>query len=173
MPEIRDTQTVTPDGRPLAPLPHGMVIRPGVTHADDRGTVHELHDVRWGVHPGPVVFAYMFTMLPGKAKGWGVHHEHEDRYAIVSGFLELALYDGRTDSPTHGLETRLKLSELHRCQLNIPAGVWHAERNIGSTDVVVVNFPTIVYDHANPDKYRLPLDTDELPVDLGPGWDGW
>jgi len=54
--------------------------------------------------------------------------------------------------------------------LVIPRGVWHAERNIGSSDVVVVNFPTIPYDHASPDKYRLPLDTKELPVDLGPGW---
>jgi len=25
----------------------------------------------------------------------------------------------------------------------------------------------------NPDKYRLPLGTDELPVDLGPGWTGF
>ena len=57
--------------------------------------------------------------------------------------------------------------------LVIPRGVWHAERNIGAADVAVVNFPTIPYDHTNPDKYRLPLDTDELPVDLGPGWVGW
>jgi dTDP-4-dehydrorhamnose 3,5-epimerase len=38
---------------------------------------------------------------------------------------------------------------------------------------MVVNFPTIQYDHASPDKYRLPLDTDLLPVELGPGWHGW
>jgi len=35
-----------------------------------------------------------------------------------------------------------------------------------------VNFPTIPYARANPDKYRLPLDTVELPVQLGPGWLG-
>ncbi len=41
----------------------------------------------------------------------------------------------------------------------IPRGVWHAERCIGGKDAMVVNFPTIQYDHTNPDKYRLPLDT--------------
>ena len=43
----------------------------------------------------------------------------------------------------------------------------------GSRDVVVVNFPTIQYDHTSPDKYRLPLDTEQLPVKLGPEWRGW
>jgi dTDP-4-dehydrorhamnose 3,5-epimerase len=56
--------------------------------------------------------------------------------------------------------------------MNIPAGVWHADRNIGDKDAVVVNFPTIQYDHADPDKYRLPLDTDQIPhkFDNPRGW---
>ncbi len=82
-------------------------------------------------------------------------------------------YDARPDVETSGLEARLFLSELRRQLVTIPRGVWHAERNIGRTDVVAYNFPTIQYDHTNPDKYRLPLDTDELPVTLGAGWHGW
>lgn len=173
MPEIRDVQTVTPDGEPLRRLPHGTVLRDLVTHTDERGSVVELLDARWGVHPDAIVFAYSFTIRPGAAKGWGMHKQHEDRYAFLAGELELVLYDGREDSPTAGLEARIVLSEHHRRLLIIPRGVWHAERNIGARDVVVVNFPTIPYDHANPDKYRLPLDTTELPVQLGPGWTGW
>lgn len=169
----RDTQTVDAQGRRLDPLPDGVVLRDLITHTDDRGTVCELYDDRWGVHPESLVFAYTFTIRPGKAKGWGVHREHEDRYAFLSGELEIALYDGREDSATAGLEARLFLSELHRQLLVIPRGVWHAERNPGTVDARVVNFPTIPYDHANPDKYRLPLDTNELPVDLGPDWQGW
>jgi dTDP-4-dehydrorhamnose 3,5-epimerase len=169
----RDTQTVDASGQRLDRLPEGTVLRPLVTHTDERGTVLELFDPRWGVSPDALVFAYTFTIRPGAAKGWGVHLEHEDRYAFVSGELEIVLYDGREESPTHGLESRLFLSEVHRSLLIIPRGVWHAERNVGAVDVRVVNFPTIPYDHTNPDKYRLPLDTDDLPVDLGPGWAGW
>lgn len=170
---VQDTQTVTPDGRRLAPLPAGMVVRELVTHTDERGTVCELYDPRWGAHPDPLVFAYMFTIRPGAAKGWGVHRRHDDRYAFLSGELELVLYDERPDVETSGLVSRLFLSGRHRALVTIPSGVWHAERNIGQEDVVVVNFPTIQYDHASPDKFRLPLDTDELPVELGPGWSGW
>lgn len=174
MSEIRrDVQTVDASGARLQPLPDGVLLRDLVTHTDERGTVCELYDDRWGVHPDSVMFAYMFTIRPGKAKGWGVHHEHEDRYTFLSGELEIVLYDGRDDSPTAGLEARIFLTALHRQLLVIPRGVWHAERNPGLIDAQVVNLPTIPYDHTNPDKYRLPLDTDELPVDLGPGWDGW
>jgi dTDP-4-dehydrorhamnose 3,5-epimerase len=173
MPPRRDVQTVDSAGRRLDRLPEGMIVRDLITHVDERGSVCELYDVRWGVSPDDVVFAYMFTLRPGMAKGWGVHREHEDRYTFIAGELELAFYDGREDSATAGEESRLVLSVLHRKLLTIPRGVWHAERNIGSVDAVVVNFPTIVYDHESPDKYRLPLDTDELPVKLGPSWTGW
>ena len=54
----------------------------------------------------------------------------------------------------------------------IPAGIWHADHNIGSRDAVVVNFPTIPYDHASPDKYRLPLDTDRIPYRFEPSRGG-
>ena len=173
MAKLRDVQTVNADGTPVAALPDGVVLRDLVTHPDERGTVTELYDPRWGVNDDPMVFAYAFTIRPGWAKGWGVHRAHEDRYAFMSGEAELALYDGREDSPTHGLEARVALSTYHRRVVVIPRGVWYAERNIGTTDVLVVNFPTIQYDHADPDKFRLPLDTDELPVRLGPGWRGW
>ena len=169
----RDTQTVTASGERLALLPHGALIRDLVTHSDDRGTVCELFDDRWPIHSESAGFSYMFTIRPGAAKGWGLHREHEDRYALIGGELEVVLYDARPDSATSGQESRLVLSSYRRQTLIIPRGVWHAERNLGQTDVLIVNFPTIRYDHANPDKYRLPLDTDELPVKLGPAWTGW
>lgn len=169
---VRDVQTVSPAGERLEVLPDGVSIRDLITQVDERGSVCELYDPRWGVQPDPMVFAYMFTIRPGLAKGWGVHREHYDRYAFVGGELELVLYDEREDSSTTGLTATLVLSELRRRLLTIPPGVWHAERNVGRTDVAVVNFPTIPYDHADPDKYRLPLDTEELPVAKTRGWIG-
>lgn len=173
MPGVQDIQTVTPDGKRIETLPVGMVVRDLTTHTDDRGTVCELYDPRWGVHPDDLVFAYVFTIRPGAAKGWGMHKRHDDRYAFLAGELELVLHDSRPDVETSGQTTRLFLSERRRQLVTIPAGVWHAERTIGQVDVMVVNFPTIQYDHTSPDKYRLPLDTTELPVQLGADWQGW
>ena len=159
----QDRQTVDAQGSPVAPLPVGVTFRDVVTHSDERGFVVEMFDPRWGWHQDPLVFSYVFTIRPGWTKGWGMHKLHEDRYFILFGELEVVLYDARSDSPTRGLVAKTVLSEYRRRLVNIPAGIWHADRNIGTKDAVLVNFPTIPYDHTNPDKYRLPLDTDEIP----------
>lgn len=65
------------------------------------------------------------------------------------------------------------MSEFERCLITIPSGIWHANRNIGETELIVMNFPTTAYDHTSPDKFELPLDTKEIPVELGSGWVGF
>jgi dTDP-4-dehydrorhamnose 3,5-epimerase len=168
----RDRQTVTRDGEPVARLTDGVRIRLMKTQADARGSVIELFDLRWGWHAEPMVFAYAFTIHPGIVKGWNLHREHEDRYALIQGTIELVLFDPRPESPTCGQVCRIVLSEHNRSLVNIPRNVWHADHNIGTTDATVVNFPTSPYDHANPDKYRLPLNTDLIPFSFGDakGW---
>jgi dTDP-4-dehydrorhamnose 3,5-epimerase len=159
----RDRQMSLPTGKPVGRLTEGVRIRELTTIADERGSILELFDPRWNYHPDPVVFTYMFTLRPGYVKGWNLHKQHEDRYVIIQGEMALILFDPRPESSTFGEVCKLVLSEHHRRLVNVPKFVWHADHNIGSKDVVVVNFPTMAYDHANPDKYRLPLDTDLIP----------
>jgi dTDP-4-dehydrorhamnose 3,5-epimerase len=168
----QDAQTVTPEGEPVAQLPAGVNLHDVFTHVDERGSVVELFDPRWDWHPDPLVFSYCFTIRPGMIKGWGQHEKHDDRYFILFGEMEVVLYDDRPASPTRDLVAKVVMSEYRRRLLSIPAGVWHASRNLGSKDVVVVNFPTIQYDHANPDKRRLPLNNDYIPYkfDDRRGW---
>jgi dTDP-4-dehydrorhamnose 3,5-epimerase len=169
---VPDRATVTPAGEPIGQLVHGQTTRDIVTHADDRGTVFELFDPRWGWHAAPVMYSYVCTFRPGVIKGWALHRLHEDRYALLFGELEVVCYDAREDSPTFGAVSKTVLSEHRRQLVNIPAGVWHADRNIGTRDAVIVNFPTQPYDHSAPDKLRLPLDTPEIPYTFEdrPGW---
>jgi dTDP-4-dehydrorhamnose 3,5-epimerase len=98
----------------------------------------------------------------GFRQGWGLHKLHEDRYFVLLGEMEVVLYDERPSSPTCGLVSRVVPSEYRGRLMNIPAGIWHADHNIGTKDVVVINFPTIPYDHTDPDKYRLPLNADRI-----------
>lgn len=164
----RDVMTVTSEGRSCATMIEGVRMRDLVLHTDDRGTVCEMYDPRWGWHPEPLVFTYFYTIRPGLIKGWAMHKVHEDRYCLVQGEMKVVLYDPRPDSPTHGQVMEIYLSEHRRQLLSIPIGVWHADQNIGKGDCLVVNFPTIQYDHANPDKYRLPVDTDLIPYKFRP-----
>lgn len=169
---VRDQQTVTAEGERFEQFVDGMHLRPLPTHTDARGSVTELFDHRWQWHPDPLVFVYTFTIRPGFVKGWNLHRQHEDRYAILKGEMELVLFDPRPESATAGKISRILLTEQARSLVNVPRNVWHADYNIGTTDVVVVNFPTAPYDHANPDKYRLPIDTDLIPYSFK-GAKGW
>jgi len=167
LPEVtgskQDQQTVDSKGQLILQLPEGMSIRNISTHVDERGMVCEMYDPRWGWHDEAMVFSYFYTIRPGVIKGWGMHKKHEDRYFVMFGEMELVLYDARENSKTKGLVTKIYVTEFQRCVLNIPSGVWHANRNVGLKDLVIVNFPTIQYEHQSPDKYRLPLDTDQIP----------
>ena len=168
----KDQQTVNADGSSRTPLIAGVVIRDLVTHIDERGSVCELFDLRWTDYPDPFFYSYFFTIRPGVVKGWNLHAEHEDRYSIIQGELSLVLYDTRPDSPTCGVLNRIILSAQRRQLVNVPKNVWHADHNIGSTDVLVVNHPTMAYRHEDPDKFRLPIDTPLIPYSFGnaTGW---
>jgi dTDP-4-dehydrorhamnose 3,5-epimerase len=54
-------------------------------------------------------------------------------------------------------------SELRRSLMVIPRRVFHAHVNIGSTEALLMSMPTRGYDHASPDVFRLPIDTDAIP----------
>jgi len=45
----------------------------------------------------------------------------------------------------------------------LPPGIWHGLQNLGSTDALILNYPTHAYDYADPDHWRLPYDTDQIP----------
>lgn len=168
----RDKQTVTPAGDSIAELIEGVSIRKAPIHIDQRGTVVEVYDSRWNWHPDPLSFIHCFTIRPGFVKGWGLHKEHEDRYFILSGEMELVLFDPRPKSSTYGKVCKIVMTEYNRVLVNIPICVWHAEHNIGKIDVVVIDMPTKAYDHHNPDKYRLPINTPLIPYafDHARGW---
>ena len=169
---IPDAATVSADGERLATVPHGVIFRDMTTHVDERGELCELFDPRWGWTEEDLVYAYMATIRPGWTKGWAIHREHMDRYCLLFGSVEVVLYDTREDSPTTGLLFTVVLTDRRRRLMTIPIGVWHADRNIGQTEAVSVNYPTRPYEHGRPDKGRLPLDHPDMP-DVLRGERGW
>lgn len=160
---VKDTQTVTPQGELTQKLLAGVVMRKAVTISDSRGTVCEIYDERWNVSDKPIVFVYQVSIRPKQIKGWVVHRTYDDRSFVSQGTIKFVLYDDRPDSPTYQRLNVLYLSEYERGYISIPAGVFHALENVGDTDAMFINMPTKGYNHANPDKYRLPLENDLIP----------
>jgi dTDP-4-dehydrorhamnose 3,5-epimerase len=159
----KDLPTVTVEGDRIGTRIEGVEIRRAITQTDERGTVCEILNPAWGVHPAPLVYVYQFTIRPGKIKGWHRHRLHDDRIFISQGEVQVVLYDDRSASPTHGLINEIFRSSLDRDLMVIPAGVYHAHRNVGSTDALFVSMPTRPYNHGDPDVYRLPIDNDVIP----------
>lgn len=168
----KDPQWVTPEGKSVAPLIQGVILRAATTQTDDRGTLCEIFSSAWGLHTDPIAYVYQFTVRPGKIKGWHIHHEHDDRIFISQGTVRIVLYDTRSDSPTHKMVNELYLSEHHRSLLIIPAYVYHAFQNVDARDALLVSLPNRLYNHADPDVYRLPIENDVIPYrfDDRRGW---
>jgi dTDP-4-dehydrorhamnose 3,5-epimerase len=162
----KDPATVTPDGTSLAPSIEGVVVRYQRPIEDGRGEVCEVYRPSWGVHPDPLVYVYQVRIRPGAIKGWVVHEHQDDRLFMITGTLRWALFDDRPGSPTRGLVNDLVLSERAAALLIIPRGVYHAVRNVGVGDAIFINMPTHPYQHASPDKLRLPLANTLIPFDF-------
>jgi dTDP-4-dehydrorhamnose 3,5-epimerase len=158
-----DPQTVTPEGEAVTPWIAGVKVRPALTHPDERGEVCEIFNPAWGFHDEPMVYAYQICIRPHKVKGWVVHREQDDRLFMSLGTVKIVLYDDRSDSPTYGMINEVCLGERNRALITIPKSVYHAIQNVGDVDAVLINLPTRPYNHAKPDKFRLPLDTDQIP----------
>ncbi|GHC49180.1 dTDP-4-dehydrorhamnose 3,5-epimerase family protein [Neogemmobacter tilapiae] len=160
----KDQRTTDDKGTLLAGLPQGGTLRASPPITDDRGSLFEVFNEVWpGQGGNPVRQAYVTTMRPGVVKGWGLHKRHGDRYFLLTGTIQFLMYDVRPDSPTLGHLFKVTVSEANRQFLTIPPFVWHADHNVGDTEALLLSMPTEPYDYADPDKWRLPLDTPLIP----------
>ena len=160
---IKDEQTVDSNGKSIQTRIEGVVLRYLNTIADERGSVCEVYDLRWNYHAEPLVYVYHVSIRPNAVKGWVCHEFQDDRSFFSQGETQVVLYDARPDSPTYKMINEFVLGDHHRGLLTIPAGVWHALKNIGNKDATFVNMPTKPYNHEDPDKFRLPLENDLIP----------
>jgi dTDP-4-dehydrorhamnose 3,5-epimerase len=162
----KDTPTVRTDGSLLQESIEGVEVRRARVHADERGTLCEIFDPRWGFTDDPLVYVYLATLRPGQVRGWVVHRLQNDRLFAYQGVLRIVLYDARTESASCGRLNVFHLGDHDRALVSIPAGVFHAVQNVGSEEGAFVNLPSEPYNHEDPDKYRLPLDNDVIPYRL-------
>lgn len=163
---VPDLPTVTPDGERIEQRIEGVRVRPAITQSDERGSLTEIYSESWDFSDDPLVYVYQVTIRVGQTKGWVVHYRQDDRLFFDDGAVKVVLYDARKESTTFGLVNELFFGSANRALLRIPVGVFHAITNIGESEVRFVNCPTRPYRHANPDKARLPIDTDAIPYRL-------
>jgi dTDP-4-dehydrorhamnose 3,5-epimerase len=165
----KDAQLVTNEWQAVAPPIDGVVVREVQHVPRDHGIITETYRPEWDPTGLPVVQVYQSRLFPAAIGAWSCHATSVDRIFVNSGLLKIVLYDGRDESATAGLVMELFAGDARPAFLVIPCGVWHGLQNVGPTDALVLNYPTAAYDYADPDHYRLPFDTPEIPYTWSAG----
>jgi dTDP-4-dehydrorhamnose 3,5-epimerase len=142
----------------------GVKVRKLRLIPDERGFLMEMLRSDWEEYEkfGQV---YITAVYPGVVKGWHYHKLQTDHFVCVQGMAKVVLYDGREDSPTHGEVNEFFMGTLDPILLRIPKGVMHGFKGISEEMALIVNVPTELYNYQQPDEYRLPAHTDEIPYD--------
>jgi dTDP-4-dehydrorhamnose 3,5-epimerase len=144
----------------------GVEIKQLARHADERGFLMEL------LRSDDPVFTkfgqcYVSMNYPGVIRAWHWHKKQDDFFVVVKGMIKVGLYDLREGSPTQGEAAELYLGDNNSIMVKIPIGVVHGYKTVGTEPSLLINFPSELYNPQEPDEYRLPWDTDQIPFD----WD--
>lgn len=144
----------------------GVEIKQLKPHADERGYLMEL------LRNDDDIFTkfgqcYVSLNYPGVVRAWHYHKKQDDYFVVVRGMCKVGLYDMRDGSPTKGEAEAHYLGENNNIVLHIPIGVAHGYKTVGTEPSLLVNFPTEVYDPAEPDEFRMAWDDESIPFD----WD--
>jgi dTDP-4-dehydrorhamnose 3,5-epimerase len=137
------------DFRPTRPVPH------------EDGHVIEIARAEWDIVTMPIVQVHMTTTLPGRVRAWGLHRGTIDRLFVARGLVRIACYDGREGSETYGRTSELTLSDRNPGLVVIGPNLYHGWKNIGTDEAIVINMPTQLYDHDQPDAFDLPWDSED------------
>jgi len=144
----------------------GVEIKQLTRHADERGYLMEL------VRSDDPIFSkfgqcYVSMNYPGVVRAWHWHKKQDDFFVVVKGMIKVGLFDMREGSPTRGEAGEYYLGDNNNIVLKIPPGVAHGYKTVGTEPSLLVNFPSEIYNREEPDEYRLPWDTDQIPFN----WD--
>jgi dTDP-4-dehydrorhamnose 3,5-epimerase len=127
------------------------------------GITTELFRPDWGIVDGSVQQAIHVALRGEALSAWHQHRERWDFLFVVGGHIRVVLYDPREDSPTRGQVDVLHLSPARPMLLAVPPWVWHGVQNLSREVSCFVNLFDRPYDYGNPDEWRLPPDTPEIP----------
>lgn len=144
-------------------LIEGVVTREVRNIVTANSITTELYRPDWGVVEGEVQQAIHVALRGGVVSAWHQHRGRSDYIFAIGGHLRVVLYDPREDSPTRGQVDVFHLSPARPALLAIPPWVWHGVQNLSTDTSSFVNLFDKPYDYDDPDEWRLPLDTDEIP----------
>ena len=130
------------------------------------GVTTELYRPDWGIVEGEVRQAIHVALRGGTVSAWHQHRHRWDFIFAIGGHLRIVLYDPRENSGTHGQVDVFHVSPMRPQLLAVPPWIWHGIQNLSTGPSSFVNLFDQPYDYEDPDEWRLPPDSDEIPYDF-------
>lgn len=160
----KDVQSITRDWQlTRQQLIDGVRVQPVSNVPTGYGHLCEVLRMDWKLDPLGVDQVFFSVFHAGGVSGWHAHALTTDRLFVALGQMDIVLYDGRGESPTHREINRFRLGSVRPALVVVPPGIWHAVRNGGPQQSVLINIVDRAYQYEQPDHYRLPLNTDQIP----------
>ncbi len=162
---VKDRQNITADWLSLEQLIDGVKVRE-VKNVCKRqgGVLTEVFRSDWSLDDGIVDQIFQNMLAPGEVSGWHAHQLTTDRIFVNYGRLRIGLYDARSASTTFGKYNEMHFGTDRPALVLIPPGVWHAVQNNTSEPAALLNAVDRAYRYEDPDHWRLPIDTPQIPV---------
>jgi len=108
---------------------------------------------------------YLTTAYLGVVKAWHYHKKQTDNFTCVHGMMKVVLYDARKDSPTYKEINEFFIGEKNPLLVKVPPLVYHGFKAIGTKTAYFLSIPTEPYNYKDPDEYRIPPDSSDIPYD--------
>jgi dTDP-4-dehydrorhamnose 3,5-epimerase len=159
----KDRQTITPRWVPSGQtLIDGVEVHEVLNVPKSNGYLTEIFRSEW-LRNRNIDQVFQVVLEPGALSAWHAHALTTDRLFVSSGIVRIALYDDRHGSPTHGLVNEFRFGTIRPALLVVPPRVWHGVENTGSAHAFVLNIVDRAYDYEDPDHWRLPVDSNQIP----------
>jgi dTDP-4-dehydrorhamnose 3,5-epimerase-like enzyme len=83
----------------------------------------------------------------------------------VRGMMKIVLYDSCEGSVTFEEVNEFFLGDHQPVLLQVPAGVCHGFKCVGTQEAMVINVPTEVYNYESPDEFSIDPHDNDIPYD--------
>lgn len=160
---VKDKQTVQPDGRIIRDLIDGVQVKDLRNIVTRNGLTTEVYRDEWSLWDGNPRHIIHVTFRAHAISAWHCHERQTDNIFVTDGTLRLALYDDRPESPTRGKLNVIHLSRAAPMLVVVPPMIWHGMKNLEAGVSSMINFFDRPYVYEDPDEWRLPEDTDQIP----------
>ena len=141
----------------------GVVVREVRSIVTANSVTTEVCRDDWGIVEGAIKQTLFVSLRAGAVSAWHQHRRRWDYLMAVGGHLRVVLFDPREGSPTRGQVDVFHLSPMRPQLLAVPPWIWHGVQNLEAAPSSFVNLFNEMYDYDDPDEWRLPRDSDEIP----------